>query len=291
MVLLASVDERGGATYQGLLLTPASWRPVGPVPPRSELSRSAGLADPAAALVDLLVSSSVSCLERFEQLGRELDELEAREEHPGAEALSHLQRGLLTTHRHWARLERLIGELGGPLGTRFPGLAGALPSVAQQVGRTADIANGLLQAVRDLSVLRTALEANRLARTANDLGVVSNEIAAFANTSNVRMLGVAYVALALALVSVVVLIPNTAATILGMPSAAWVPGIDVDIVLAVLAVAPLLYVFSRPWVRRMLAQSGEFEERSAEGVGDLPELSPADAGEPARAERLIRERP
>ena len=291
LVLLATLAEDGAPTWQGLFLDPTSWRSVGPAVARSETARALELAEPSASLVDLLVAASISCSERFESLGRELDELETRHEHPGAEELSRLQRALLQAHKHLARLERLQAELEGPLGNRFPGVARTLPSLEAETARTADIAAGLLQAVRDLVVLRTGLESNRLARSANELGRASNEIAALANTSNVRMLGVAYVALAIALVSVVVLIPNTAATILGMPSAAWVPGLVVDAVLVLLAVVPLAVVFSRPWVRRMLSGWSSFETRSAEGMGGLTELSPAEAARPRDAERLIRERP
>jgi hypothetical protein len=77
-------------------------------------------------------------------------------------------------------------------------------------------------------------------------------------------------------VSVVVLIPNTAATILGMPSAAWVPGLWVDVLLVVLAVVPLLVVFSRPWVLQTLRGLPSSERRSSEGLSDLPEVPAQD---------------
>jgi hypothetical protein len=291
VILLAVLGEDGTSTWQGLLVGPSGERAVGRRAPPSELGKRAGLSGPTPPLVDLLVAASISYLEQFERWGRELDELESRTEHPDTEQLSRIQRGLLRAHRHLVRLERLLGELGGPLGGRFPGIATVVPSIATDVARTGDVASGLLQSVRDLSVLRTAIDANRLALAANDLGRTSNAIAALANNSNVRMLGVAYVALVIALVSVVVLVPNTAATILGMPSAAWVPGIDVDVVLVVLAIVPIVVVFSRPWVRRMLGHARAYEARSAEGLSDLPEFPPAEAGRPGAAERLIREHP
>ncbi len=277
--------------WRGLLLGPTSVRAVGRAVPRSELARASGLAEPSASLLDLVVASSVSVAERFEELARELDAAASRREHPSTDELSRLQRGLLLAHRHLARLSRLLAELSGPLGAAFPGIGKPAAAAGLDVARTSDLANALLQSVRDLAVLRTAVEANQLSVAANELSRTSNAIAAVANTSNVRMLGVAYIALAIALVSVVVLIPNTAATILGMPSAAWVPGLWVDVILVVLAILPIAVVFSRPWVRRMLASSAAYEARSAEGISDLPEVSPAEAARPADAERLIRERP
>ncbi len=273
------------------MLKDGSVRPVGdPVPP-SQLARSLELSEPARSLIDLAVAASVSYADRFEELGVRLDELEARSDIPPVEELVRLQRGMLMAHKHLARLERLLAELSGSAGTLFPGTERAAASLATEVARTREISVGLLQAVRDLANLRATVEANRLAAAANELGRTSNAIAALANNSNVRMLGVAYVALVIALVSVVVLIPNTAATILGMPSAAWVPGLAVDATLVVLAIIPLVVVFSRPWVRRMLASSHTFEARSSEGLSDLPEVSPAEAIRSRDSERLIRERP
>lgn len=289
VVLLAVLGSGGSAVWSGLWLGPEGLRAVGPVASRSELGSS--LAEPARSLVDLAVAASVSYAARAEELGRELDRTEGLADPPEPTALSGLQRGLLQVHRHQARLARLLTELSGPVGTRFPGVEKVAARLSSDAMRTADSLAALLQAVRDLAVLRTAVEANRLAASANELGRASNEIAALANNSNIRMLGVAYVALAIALVSVVVLIPNTAATILGMPSAAWVPGIWVDAILVVLAIVPIAFVFSRPWVRRMLASSREYEARSSEGLADLPELSPANAARPGEAERLIRNRP
>jgi len=105
------------------------------------------------------------------------------------------------------------------------------------------------------------------------------------------MLGVAYLAFVLALVSVVVLIPNTAATVLGMPSAGWVPGLWVDVILAVLAIVPIAVVFSRPWVLRLLRGVGAYEVRSSEGISDLPEVSPQASARPREVEQPGREAP
>jgi hypothetical protein len=166
----------------------------------------------------------------------------------------------------------VVTELDGPLGSSFPGLADHITSIRAEVAHLEALSAGLAQVVRDLLSLRNAIESNRLAEAANELGRVSNRIAALANSSNVRMLGVAYLAFVLGLVSVVVLIPNTAATVLGMPSAAWVPGLWVDLILVVLAIVPIAIVFSRSWVLRLLRGLGSYEARSSEGISDLPEV-------------------
>jgi len=284
LLTLATLDAQGRPVWHGLWLGDGPGRALGPAVAACALASRASVPEGSRPVVDLVAASSLSILERLEHLGGELDRIEAAPEPVPLAALSGLQRGLAAVRKHLFRLELLLGELEGPLGRRFDGIAVALPELSSAYARSAQLATGMQQTARDLLSLRAAVEANRLAET-------SNEIAALANTSNLRMLGVAYVALALALVSAVVLIPNTAATILGMPSAAWVPGPWVDVALAVLAVVPLAVVFSRPWVRRMLHGWGDFERRSAEGLADLPELSPTEAREPAEAERLIRERP
>jgi len=244
-----------------------------------------------ADLVNLLQTAARSYLEHLEALGERID---AVEEAWATVALSELG----TLHRTHRVLRKLVGrlslaidELDGPLGERFPGLATVLPRLQAELTHLEEYSAALGQSIRDLLSLRNAAEANRLSEATNRLGEVSNQIAAVANTSNIRMLGIAYLALVLGLVSAVVLIPNTAATILGMPSAAWVPGLWVDVILAVLAVLPLLLVFSRPWVKAMLHGIGSVEARTREGLRDLPEISPADVDQPAAEHELTASAP
>ncbi len=291
LVTLAVLGPAGRPSWHGLFASGGSVRALGPEVPPSTVPARARAGEGARALLDLLVAASLSYVERLEELGERLDAIEMRAEAGDVGELAALERDLSHAAKHLGRLEVLLAELAGPLGGKFPGVAPALPGLTAEAARTRGLASALQESARDRIGLQTAFQANRLAAVANDLGRTSNRIAALANTSNLRMLGVAYIALALALVSAVVLIPNTAATILGMPSAAWVPGLWVDTVLAVLALAPLAIVFSRRWVRRMLADWRTFEERTAEGLADLPEL-PAGPGHPRDAsERLIRERP
>ncbi len=255
------------------------------------MTEGAGLTGPTADLLDLLQASALSYLEVLETLGETVDGLEGNAEPPALPVLSALLRSLAEVRKHVVRLTVVAAQIDGPYGARFPGLAGHTSAVAGEVDHLELLSSGLAQAARDLVALRTAVESNRLAESANELGRVSNRIAALANTSNLRMLGVAYIALLLGLISAVVLIPNTAATILGMPSAGWVPGLWVDVVLVVLAIVPIAVVFSRPWVRRMLHGWRTYEDRSAEGLGDLPEVRAQDVNAGPAAERLIRESP
>jgi hypothetical protein len=62
-----------------------------------------------------------------------------------------------------------------------------------------------------------------------------------------------------------------------MPSAAWIPGWWVVVVLTVLAVVPIWAIFSRRFVRRILVDLEDAERRAQEGVVDLPEVSDAEA--------------
>lgn len=291
LVTLATLAAEGRTTWHGLWLEGGTVRPLGPAVADSGWGTGSAVPRSTRAVLDLAAASSRSLLERLDELGGRLDALEAPSVPAPLAELTELQHGLARVRKHLFRLELLLSELEGSLGGEFPEVGAALPEVSRAVTRAAELASGLQQAARDLTALRTAVEANRLAEAANALGRTSNGIAALANTSNLRMLGVAYVALALALVSAVVLIPNTAATILGMPSAAWVPGVWVDIALAVLAAVPVAVVFSRPWVRRMLAGWSAYERRSAQGLADLPEVPPQAAERPREAERFIEGRP
>lgn len=291
LVTLATLGADPRLVWHGLWLGPGSTRALGPAVAVSGVPGRATMPSPTGPLVDLITASSLSLLDRLEGIGVRLDTLEAAVEPPPLGELSGVQRELVLVRKHLFRLELLLAELDGPLARTFPGIDGARAELSVGFARSAQMAVGLQQSARDLLALRSAAEANRLADTANALGRTSNEIAALANTSNLRMLGVAYVALALALISAVVLIPNTGATILGMPSASWVPGLWVDVILVVLAIVPAVVVFSRGWVRRLLRGWGEFERRSAEGLAGLPEIAPEDAARPTEAERLIRPRP
>ncbi len=236
--------------------------------------------------MNLLQASVRGALERLEAIAERLDTVEASAEEPPLPELGELHRQYRAVRADVGRLTVAVSQLGGPLGERFPRLTEVLGFVQTEVGHLEGFAAEVGQGLRDLLALRAAAESNRLAVATNRLGEISNRIATLANTSNIRMLGVAYVALVLALVGAVVLIPNTAATILGMPSAGWVPGLWVDLVLVVLAIVPIAVVFSRPWVRRLLRGFSVSEQRTAEGVDDLPEVSPEQVNR-GGAERLL----
>ena len=231
---------------------------------------------PTAALLDLLQAAYRSYVDWLEVLGGRLDTLEGRPDPAPLAELGSLLHAIAGVRKHIERLTVLETDLGGPLGAAFPGLAPQLPVIRSEVMHVESLSTGIAQGVRDLVAIRNAVEANRLAESANRLGEVSNRIAALANTSNLRMLGVAYIALVLALVSAVVLIPNTAATILGIPGAAWVPGIWIVVILVVLAVVPLAVVFTRPWVIAALRALSASEVRTGEGLSDLPEVRAQD---------------
>jgi hypothetical protein len=271
LITLATLDAGGQAVWHGLWITGKDVRVLGPESPTSLLVRGRKVAPGTASLVDLLQAAVRSYLQWLDVLGERLDQLELRPDPAPLSDLSSLLHALAGTRKHVVRLEVLVAELDGPLGEQFAGLSDLLVTLRTEVAHLGELSTGLAQATRDLVAIRNSVEANQLAAAANRIGETSNRIAALANTSNIRMLGVAYVALAIAIVSVVVLIPNTGATILGMPSAAWVPGYWVDLILIVLAIVPGVLVFTRPWVLRMLRGLPSDERRTSEGLTDLPE--------------------
>jgi hypothetical protein len=287
LIPLAVLSSDGRATWHAVYIDASGARALEPVPPHSLLSEGAGLDAGTRALLDMLQAASSSYIEYLEVVGRRLDDVQAKPDPPNLTELAQLQRAIALVHPKVSRLTVLIAELGGPLGTRFPGVADRLPAIRSDAAHLEEFVNGLSQGLRDLVGLRNAVESNRLAEAANELGRVSNRIAALANTSNLRMLGVAYLALFIALLSVIILFPNTGATILGMPSAAWVPGLWVDVILIVLAVVPLVFVLTRPWVRTMFSGLSSYERRGAEGLSDLPEVPAPDVNKPSEAEKLI----
>jgi hypothetical protein len=288
LITLATLGADGAATWHGLWIDPKGARGVGPTPPRSAVASGTTLAPSTTALIDLLEAASGSYVERLEGIGSRLDVLEARPDPAPLPELASLLHALAGVHQHIGRLTVLVAQLEGALGTQFPGLADSLAVLRGTAAHVDGFCAGLAQAVRDLVAIRNAVEANQLAEAANRLAGQSNRIAALANTSNLRMLGVAYIALVLALISAVVLIPNTAATILGIPGAAWVPGIWIVVILVVLSVVPIVVVFSRPWVLQTLRGLPGSERRTEEGVSDLPEVRAQDVNRDAS---LLRQGP
>jgi hypothetical protein len=278
LITLATLDAGGQPTWHGLWISGKDVKSLGPEVAASLLVRGAKLPPATATLVNLVQAATRSYVECLDALGERLDALELRPDPAPLPELSAMLHALAGIRKHVVRLEVLVSELDGPLGEDFDGLAGVLPPLRVEVSHVDELSSGIAQGARDLVALRNAVEANRLAASANEIGATSNRIAEFANTSNIRMLGVAYVALVIAVVSVVVLIPNTGATILGMPSAAWVPGWWVDVILIVLAIVPAVLVFTRPWVRRLLVGLPSSEGRTSEGLRDLPEESSSASG-------------
>lgn len=278
----------GGIEWSGIWISVSGVQFLGVETDGRGPSRSHRLSGPAAQLFDLIVDVARVYLERIEELDQQLSEAQQRGRMVPLPDVWRLQRRTALLRAQIGRSLVALAELSGPFGTVFPGLSPARPSLEAELGRVQQLCANLQQALSDLILLRNAEESNRIAELANQLSRTSNRIAALANTSNIRMLGLTYIALFLGLVSAVVLFPNTAATILGMPSAAWVPGLLVDAALIGAAALPLLVVLSSRWVRTMLRGLPEYEERASEGVADLPEL-PAEppATDPPRGSQRL----
>ncbi|MHB1434869.1 MAG: hypothetical protein ACYCPN_00755 [Thermoplasmata archaeon] len=282
LLSIAEVESDGHLSWRGALIASGrvEWlgAPVDPVP-----------GGPAGSDADRLLRTVTHAAHNYLARLAEIDEaINARESEGGSPTLAELgqyRRLISRVRAQVGRITLLLDELEGPLASAFPGIEGSMPALRSTVLGLPGIADHFEESLRDLLLLRDSHESNRLAAAANQLSTASNRIAAIANSSNLRMLGLAYVALVIALLGAVIVIPNTAATILGMPSAGWVPGGWVDLVLVVTAAVPLLFVLSRPWIRAVLAARPQFEKASAEGMADLPEVPARDPG--ADRERLI----
>lgn len=239
-------------------------------PVRSSVAH--GLSGNGARLLDLFAEATRRYLEVSEELDAKLAVLQDRGADVAARDVWALQREAARLRGQIARAAVVAVESSTAFTSSFPGSDRAMPFALRELDRARDLVVQVQQSLSDLILLKNAEESNRIAATANRLSEFSNRIAVLTNTSNIRMLGITYVALLLGLVSATVLIPNTAATILGMPSAAWVPGLWVDVILVILGLVPILVVFSRPWVIRLLGELRESESRTSEGLRDLPEL-------------------
>jgi hypothetical protein len=274
-------DAKGVVHYTGVWLVDDAPTFLDPSP-EPGASRAHRLTGPSAQLFDLYIHASRVFLERVEELDERLAETQQRGRTVPLNEIWSLSRHVASLRAQLGRSLVGMAELTGHYAAVFPGFSNAMPAASAELLRVQELAAGVQQSLSDLILLRNAEEANRIAEAANQLARTSNRIAALANTSNIRMLGLTYIGLVLALVSAVVLIPNTGATILGMPSAGWVPGWWVVAVLILLGVLPLLLIFSRPWVGAILRDLRESEGRAREGMDDLPELA-SDGSKPGLA--------
>lgn len=272
LVTFGVPSERGAVEGSGVWISGSGVRFVGWRPAPTGGARAHGLTGPSADLFDLFLGTARGLLERIEEIDARLAEVQGRGRTVPLPEIWSLQRRIAQLRAQIGRALVGLAELSVRNAAAFPGFSNSMPSVSGELERVRALAANVQQSLSDLILLRNAEESNRIAEAANQLSRTSNRIASLANTSNIRMLGLTYIALVLGLVSAAVLIPNTGATILGMPSAAWVPGLWVDVVLVLLAVVPIVVIFSRPWVRRILDGLGESETRAGEGIQDLPEV-------------------
>lgn len=276
----------GGFSFSAVWIAPDQVRFLGEAPATTAFSQGHGLAGPAAELFDRIVDSTRLYLERIEEIDAQLSDAEQKGQGVPLKEIWALKRRTTALRAQLGRTYVALAELAGPFVDRFPGFAPALPPLEAELSHIQGLCTSVQQALSDLILLRNAEESNRISEAANQLSATSNRIAALANISNIRMLGLTYLALFLGLVSAVVLFPNTAATILGMPSAAWVPGAWVDVALLVAAAVPLSLVLRLRWIRQMLGGLPSYERRVTEGMTDLSEVSPESAADPSTSQHL-----
>ena len=286
LVTICRPGAGGGFSFSAVWIAPDQVRFLGDPPASTAFSQGHQLTGPSAELFDRFVDSTRLYLERIEEIDTQLSDAEQKGRGVPLKEIWELKRRSSLLRAQLGRTHVALAELGGPFAERFPGFIAALPSLQAELDRVQQLCASVQQALSDLILLRNAEESNRIAETANQLSATSNRIAALANTSNIRMLGLTYVALFLGLVSAIVLFPNTAATILGMPSAAWVPGWWVDAALILAAAVPLVLVLRLHWIRTMLAGLPSYEGRITEGMRDLPEVAPDVAADPKASQRL-----
>ena len=239
-------------------------------------SEGYGLTGASAKVLDLLAELGRNYLTRLEEVDTELAGLE---QHPLEVSISdvlRLKRYVALIRAELGRVLAAVAEAEGEhLAAFLPGLAKSLPPTKEELLRLRELTSATQSSLTDLLLLKQADQSNRLATMANQLGQVSNRIAELANISNIRMLGLSYVMLILAVVSTIILFPNTTATILGMPSAAGVPDAVVVVALVVTAAAPIGWFASQKWIRDLFRGMSRYEAKVEEGMEGLREKVPS----------------
>lgn len=238
------------------------------VTPSAELHIYGG----AAVVLDMMAQISRMALERIEDVDRGLAELEQDPLHAPLLRVLELKRKVAIVREELGRAITGLSDLvEGRVLTFTGGPPSSFQTMEQELLRLRDLTQATQSGLTDIFMIRQTDQANQLQMVANRMAAVSNRIAELSNISNIRMLGLSYVTLILAVVATVVLFPNTAATILGMPSASNVPTIVVWMVLVGTAVAPIAWFASQGWIRELFSGMRRYEARVTEGLADLPE--------------------
>ncbi|MFZ0698760.1 MAG: hypothetical protein WAN74_00980 [Thermoplasmata archaeon] len=287
LIALGIFGPRGTLHWQGLWIAGGDVQPLGGPAPRSVRSTTSQLSGPTALLVDLIEYAWANYTEHLVELDERIASWPTTAASIPIAEMEGTYREVAEARRRVIRLVSLVSQLGESLGASFPEIGAVLPEIRSEAARQEALCTEIQGVLRDLVLLRTSQDGNRISESAVELGKISNQISALANTSNIRMLGIAYLALVIALIGAVVLIPNTTATILGMPSASWVSGFWVVVIVAVTAIVPLVIVFSRPWVLSLMRGLRGFERTSREGLQDLPEISATAAASTTPSEPLL----
>lgn len=287
LIALGIFGPRGALQWQGLWLANGEVLPLGGTAPRSVRSTTSQLTGPTALLVDLVEYAGANYTEHLVGLDERIASWPTSAASIPIAEMEATSREVAEAWRRVIRLVSLVSQLGESLGSAFPEIGPVLPEIRSEAARQEALCREIQSVLRDVILLRTSQDGNRISESAVELGRISNQISALANTSNIRMLGIAYLALVIALIGAVVLIPNTTATILGMPSASWVSGFWVVVILAATSVVPIVIVFTRPWVLSLMRGLGGFERTSREGMQDLPEVSLDAAASTAPSEPLL----
>jgi hypothetical protein len=241
------------------------------ITPSAEYHLSGGI----AAAFDAFVQIGRTVLERIEDVERGLAVLEKNPLQAPPVRVLELKRQLADVREELGRSITGLADLQEGRITPVT-LVESSPfrTIQEEFFRLRDLTQATQTALTDIFMIRQTEQANELQLVSNRIAVVSNRIAELSNISNIRMLGLSYVTLILAVVATVILFPNTAATILGMPSASNIPAIIVWMVLVGTAVGPIAWFVSQPWIREMFRGMKRYEARVQEGITDLPEKIP-----------------
>ena len=234
----------------------------------------------SAQVFDAFVHLSRNALERIEDVDRGLAELEKDPLHAPPLKVMELKRKVASVREELGRGITALADLSERRLLPVPEVAvGPFRSLEQELLRLREMTSSTQLSLSDLFLIRQTELANQLQTMANRMTAVSNRIAQLANISNIRMLGLSYVTLILSVVATVILFPNTAATILGMPSAANIDPMIVWMVLIGSATAPIAWFVSQKWIRDLFKGMVRYEARVEEGMTDLPERLPEVEGD------------
>ena len=176
LIALGIFGPRGALQWQGLWLANGEVLPLGGTAPRSVRSTTSQLTGPTALLVDLIEYAGANYTEHLVGLDERIASWPTSAASIPIAEMEATSREVAEAWRRVIRLVSLVSQLGESLGSAFPEIGPVLPEIRSEAARQEALCREIQSVLRDVILLRTSQDGNRISESAVELGRISNQI-------------------------------------------------------------------------------------------------------------------